>query len=78
MLLHAVAKNHGFIDGNKRTAFGLFDVFLRRNGYRVRFPPKDWANMVEGLADGTVTREQALASLLTILPRRGMARRPPR
>jgi death-on-curing protein len=76
-LLHAITKNHGFIDGNKRTAFAMFDVFLRRNGYRVRFPPKAWADIVEELADGTIMRKQVLTHLLLILPRRGMSRRPP-
>ncbi|MGB3641991.1 MAG: type II toxin-antitoxin system death-on-curing family toxin [Rivularia sp. (in: cyanobacteria)] len=28
-----MAKNHPFIDGNKRTAFAVMDTFLRVNGY---------------------------------------------
>jgi death on curing protein len=31
--LYHIAKNHPFIDGNKRTAFAAIDVFLRMNGY---------------------------------------------
>ncbi|HBK07683.1 MAG TPA: hypothetical protein DDZ81_17830 [Acetobacteraceae bacterium] len=27
-----IARNHPFIDGNKRTAFGALEVFLRLNG----------------------------------------------
>jgi death-on-curing protein len=30
-----VSQNHGFVDGNKRTAFLTGAVFLLRNGYRV-------------------------------------------
>lgn len=32
-LMESLAKNHGFLDGNKRIAFAAADVFLRRNGF---------------------------------------------
>lgn len=32
-LLESLVQNHPFIDGNKRTAFAVVDVFLRINGY---------------------------------------------
>lgn len=32
-LMESLAKNHAFLDGNKRVAFVLTDVFLRLNGY---------------------------------------------
>jgi len=38
-LLQSLARNHGFIDGNKRVAIALTMVFLRLNGYRVVVPP---------------------------------------
>jgi len=31
-LLESLVQNHPFIDGNKRTAFAVVDVFLRING----------------------------------------------
>jgi death-on-curing protein len=34
-LLHSLATNHPFGDGNKRTAFTAADVFLRLNGGRL-------------------------------------------
>jgi death on curing protein len=34
-LLESLVRIHPFIDGNKRTAFAVFDVFLRINGYVV-------------------------------------------
>jgi len=34
-LMHSLAMNHAFIDGNKRVAFALTAVFLRMNGYRL-------------------------------------------
>ncbi len=33
--LYHLAKNHPFVDGNKRTAFAAMDTFLRLNGYRL-------------------------------------------
>jgi len=30
-----IARNHPFVDGNKRVAFAVMDVFLRINGYRL-------------------------------------------
>jgi death-on-curing protein len=32
-LMESLANNHGFIDGNKRIAFTVTDVFLGRNGF---------------------------------------------
>ena len=39
-LLESLVQNHPFIDGNKRTAFAVFDVFLRINGYRISAGPE--------------------------------------
>jgi death-on-curing protein len=33
-----IARNHPFVDGNKRTAFLAAYVFLARNGYRLTAP----------------------------------------
>lgn len=34
-LLESLVQNHPFVDGNKRVAFAVVDVFLRINGYRI-------------------------------------------
>lgn len=34
-LTHSLAKNHGFADGNKRTALLTVLLFLARSGYRL-------------------------------------------
>jgi death-on-curing protein len=34
-LLESLAVNHPFVDGNKRVAFAVTDVFLRINGYEI-------------------------------------------
>lgn len=38
-LMESIAMNHPFIDGNKRVAFAVTDVFLRLNGYKITAPP---------------------------------------
>lgn len=69
-LAYALVKNHPFLDGNKRTAFFAMDMFLRRNGYRVRFAPVLWASTIEGAAAGTVSREALAQALQEVLPPR--------
>jgi death on curing protein len=34
-LLESLVQNHPFVDGNKRVAFAVVDVFLRINGYQI-------------------------------------------
>jgi death on curing protein len=52
-----LAKNHAFVDGNKRTAFLAMIVFLRKN--EVRFAPDQAqaAAMTIALAAGEVSEE---------------------
>ena len=61
-LAYAVAKNHAFVDGNKRTAFACLDVFLWRRGLRVKFD-LSWVDVIEGVADGSVSRGDLLQRL---------------
>jgi death-on-curing protein len=35
-LTEALARNHGFVDGNKRTAVYAMDLLLTRSGYKLR------------------------------------------
>ena len=37
-LLESLVQNHPFVDGNKRVAFAVVDVFLRINGYETKAP----------------------------------------
>lgn len=58
---YGIANNHGFVDGNKRTAWVAARLFLAYNGYRLRVDPPDAIRTMEAVADGTVT-ESALAA----------------
>jgi len=56
-----LAKNHGFVDGNKRTAWVIARLFLADNGVRLQYDKADAVRTVEGLAAGRIG-EDALAA----------------
>lgn len=56
-----IAKNHLFIDGNKRTAFTIGALFLEINGLLLEAPEPESALVFENLADGAMG-ENDLAS----------------
>jgi death on curing protein len=55
-----VARNHPFVDGNKRTAWVLARVFLMLNGMTIAFAPEDAIRIMLALAAGDLS-EQELA-----------------
>lgn len=56
-----LAKNHGFVDGNKRAAFMGAYVFLGLNGQDLEAAEPDVVTTMERVADGRLT-EAGLAS----------------
>ena len=52
-----LAKNHAFVDGNKRIAFMSMLVFLRKNSVRFAPDPAEATAMVMSLAAGEVSEE---------------------
>jgi death on curing protein len=61
--LYHIAKNHPFLDGNKRTAYGAMESFLRFNGYNLDLSDEQVYSMVMQVAQGEMSKE-ALASFL--------------
>lgn len=55
-----LAKNHAFVDGNKRIAFMAMMVFLRKNGIAFAPDPAQATTIMLALAAGEVS-EQSLA-----------------
>lgn len=53
-----LAKNHPFVDGNKRAAFLATGLFLYLNGYRLNASQADATITVLGLADGEITESE--------------------
>lgn len=58
-----LAKNHPFVDGNKRLAFLAMYVFLGLNGQELEAPEPEVVRMMERLAAGRLS-ERALAAWL--------------
>jgi len=52
-----IARNHPFVDGNKRTAFAAMMVFLRINGVRFAPPPPEATAIILDLAAGLVSED---------------------
>ena len=58
---YGLARNHGFADGNKRTAWVISRLFLADNGFRLKFDPADAVRTMEMVAAGALD-EAALAA----------------
>jgi death-on-curing protein len=52
-----IARNHPFVDGNKRAAFGALIVFLGLNEIDFLVPPESASAMILALAAGEVNEE---------------------
>jgi death-on-curing protein len=62
-----IARNHPFIDGNKRTALLVIRAFLFRNGHRFEPAEVEAVAMIEGLAAGSVSEEMLVEWIETNL-----------
>lgn len=71
-LARSIAKNHGFIDGNKRTAAAGMVEFLSINGWDLDVPDDDENNpllgqLIEGLVVGELTEDDLYDRLIDYL-----------
>ena len=55
---YGITRNHGFADGNKRTALVTADLFLMLNGYELVSSPADNVLTILGVADGTLSEKE--------------------
>ena len=53
-----IAKNHPFIDGNKRTAYVVAALFIVKNGYQLQASPQDKYLTFLSLAEGTLSENE--------------------
>lgn len=60
---YGLAKNHAFVDGNKRTAFVAMAVFLELNGYSLEAPEPEVVVMMERLASSQEDQQSIAAWL---------------
>lgn len=71
-LLESLIQNHPFVDGNKRVAFAVMDVFLRINGYRITADSHTiHAAMMEFFEQRTFDLEHLVPWLLGIVEQAG-------
>jgi death-on-curing protein len=56
-----IARNHAFVDGNKRTALVVSITFLDRNGWDIVAPKEDVYFTFLHLADGSLSEEELTA-----------------
>ncbi|HVU03698.1 MAG TPA: type II toxin-antitoxin system death-on-curing family toxin [Polyangiaceae bacterium] len=61
-LAHAIARNHPFVDGNKRAAFAAMAVFLRVNGRSID-PDLEWDDVIVAVAIGATSRDELAARI---------------
>jgi death on curing protein len=67
-LLESLVQNHPFVDGNKRAAFAVVDVFLRINGRAIRADSKTiYEFLIELLNNRTFDMEHLVPWLQTIV-----------
>lgn len=60
-----VAKNHPFIDGNKRAAFLAVGLFLYLNGYRLKATQADATLVMLAVASGDISEAEFAAWIRT-------------
>lgn len=60
---YGFAKNHAFVDSNKRVAFVTTATFLELNGYSLNIPETEVVLMMQRLASGEETQESIAKSL---------------
>ena len=51
-----ICKDHPFVDGNKRLAFVLMDIFLQRNGWNLTASEEDAYSLMIALARSELTK----------------------
>lgn len=57
-LAHGIAKNHAFVDGNKRTAFVAYRTFLALNHASLDALPEAKYATILGLAEGRISETE--------------------
>jgi death-on-curing protein len=65
--LFYLCRNHPFVDGNKRTAFGACLLFLRLNGLSPSPDSDDWEQLVLDVAASRLDRDATTTRLRKLL-----------
>lgn len=71
-----IVRNHGFVDGDKRTGWVICRLVLADNGCQLRFDKGEAVRLVESLAAGAVSEEAFAAWLRQRLVKSGASDAP--
>ncbi|MFA9430771.1 type II toxin-antitoxin system death-on-curing family toxin [Egicoccus sp. AB-alg2] len=63
-LLESLLVNHPFVDGNKRTAFAVADIFLRLNGRSLKVETDEAYGVIVGVLEDSKDRFARLEAWL--------------
>ena len=67
-LLESLVQNHPFVDGNKRVAFAVVDVFLRINGFAITASAAAiYKRMIGPIEDGSFDMEHLVPWLQEVV-----------
>ena len=69
--MHGIVSNHGFADGNKRTALYLVELLVQRSGYEFVESDEVVADTVTAVARGELDYEDLAEWFLQRLARPG-------
>ncbi len=58
---YGIARNHAFVDGNKRIALVISVLFLNRNGWDITLAKAEEYDMFLGLGEGSVSEDELAA-----------------
>ena len=58
--MHGIVSNHGFADGNKRTALYLLELFVQRSGYEFIEEDEVVADAITDVACGKMSCEDLM------------------
>ena len=53
-LVESVIQNHGFVDGNKRTALYLVSILIEKSGYNLEIDDESIVNTFVAVAEGKI------------------------
>jgi death-on-curing protein len=60
---YGLAKNHCFIDGNKRVSFMAMFTYLSLNGYEIEATEPEVVDLMLGVADSSVSEDELITWL---------------
>ena len=60
-MVHGIVSNHGFADGNKRTALYLVELLVQRSGYEFVEDDEVVADILTGVARGDTDYDELAA-----------------